>query len=412
MDAAPGLLLAEARRAAAAAENEGVLTKRICDQRTLQHWKLSASHAALMQFANDLAEAVVGRAVSDTCEERPVIGALLAEFDAMAAWIDEIPPIQQAMRYGNKAFKAWHARMAERAPALMAELLEQRAAPESGAPAAPADAAAELAAYFAEAFGSPTRSPPSHAAHTGLRHPSCGTRLPTRAPLRSRIDYGTGHELQLLAWLRGLELMQVPHPRSPPSPPPSLSLPALATAAARRRRRRRRRFRFRRRFRRPPLQPRRRQVLDPADRPAVVLRVFERYLALMRRLQTTYCLEPAGSHGVWGLDDYQHLVFVFGAAQLVGHARIQPSSIHDEELLAEAGADYLYLAAVAFIRKVKKGPFGEHSPYLNDISAIDSWDKVVKGLLRMYEGEVLGKLPVVQHLRFGALLPWATPYND
>ncbi|EOD21916.1 hypothetical protein EMIHUDRAFT_116959 [Emiliania huxleyi CCMP1516] len=332
MDAAPGLLLAEARRAAAAAENEGVLTKRICDQRTLQHWKLSASHAALMQFANDLAEAVVGRAVSDTCEERPVIGALLAEFDAMAAWIDEIPPIQQAMRYGNKAFKAWHARMAERAPALMAELLEQRAAPESGAPAAPADAAAELAAYFAEAFGSPTR-----------------------------IDYGTGHELQLLAWLRGLELMQ---------------------------------------------------VLDPADRPAVVLRVFERYLALMRRLQTTYCLEPAGSHGVWGLDDYQHLVFVFGAAQLVGHARIQPSSIHDEELLAEAGADYLYLAAVAFIRKVKKGPFGEHSPYLNDISAIDSWDKVVKGLLRMYEGEVLGKLPVVQHLRFGALLPWATPYND
>ena len=104
---------------------------------------------------------------------------------------------------------------------------------------------------------------------------------------------------------------------------------------------------------------------------AVAIVIFQRCLTLMRELQTTYWLEPAGSHGVWGR--LPVLPFLLGAAQLVGNGDgIEPNSIHDEPLLDAKHGDYYYLAAVRFIRQVKRGPFGEHSPMLNDISALGS----------------------------------------
>ena len=139
------------------------------------------------------------------------------------------------------------------------------------------------------------------------------------------------------------------------------------------------------------------RVLGAADRAALVTRVYARYLALMRRLQTTYWLEPAGSHGVWGLDDYQFLCFIFGAAQLEGHPELRPGVIHDDAAVADAAPDFLYLAAVQFVRRVKRGPLRETSP-------MPSWARVTAGMLRMYEAEVLGKLPIAQHFLFGTLL--------
>lgn len=56
----------------------------------------------------------------------------------------------------------------------------------------------------------------------------------------------------------------------------------------------------------------------PEEERQLVLVVFEKYLQVVWRLQDVYRLEPAGSHGVWGLDDYCFLPYIWGSAQLQG----------------------------------------------------------------------------------------------
>lgn len=147
----------------------------------------------------------------------------------------------------------------------------------------------------------------------------------------------------------------------------------------------------------------------------------------MRRLILHYTLEPAGSHGVWGLDDHFFMPYILGSAQLS-----RPLTSEDEPTPLEGSAPlapkvsetatpalaekhrhaWLYFSAIAFINDVKKGPFWEHSPILYDISSIThGWGKVNKGMILMFNAEVLSKFPVVQHFPFGGLFSWERDPN-
>ncbi|KZF21000.1 phosphotyrosyl phosphatase activator [Xylona heveae TC161] len=259
--------------------------------------------------------------------------------------IAEAPPDQGPRRFGNISFRKWYQIVESRLPELLKRNLpaQVRSFHQDGQDET--SPVIELESYLLGAFGS-----------------------------AQRLDYGTGHELSFLAFLGGI-----------------WKLNGFATT-------------------------------DPGvEERGIVLGVFVPYLSLVRRLIKTYSLEPAGSHGVWGLDDHSFIPYILGSAQL------SPPITKLEELPSEGslpGAPdpaavvkalivererhrNLYFDAIGFIYDVKKGPFWEHSPILYDISGVPGgWAKINKGMIKMYNAEVLSKFPVVQHFPFGSLFQW------
>ncbi|KAI0876742.1 phosphotyrosyl phosphatase activator [Hypoxylon argillaceum] len=262
-------------------------------------------------------------------------------------FIDEAPPDQGPRRFGNVSFRKWYALLETSAAALLKEHLpESILRPSIGGGGDESTAEVELTAYLLGAFGS-----------------------------AQRLDYGTGHELSFLAFLGCL-----------------WKLGAFKDG-------------------RPN---------GDIER-NIVLGVFEPYLRVVRRLILTYTLEPAGTHGVWGLDDHSFQPYIYGSAQLTraisgteamptegsSPRAPKPASIVKTEYVDEERKRNMYFSAVGFINDVKKGPFWEHSPILFDISGIkDGWGKINKGMIKMFNAEVLSKFPVVQHFYFGSLFSW------
>jgi serine/threonine-protein phosphatase 2A activator len=239
---------------------------------------------------------------------------LSAMLDIIRETVMKIEPIDQPMRFGNKAFRTFHSWLSDSCEDLLhsADLGE---------------ISHELRPYLLDSFGNSVR-----------------------------IDYGTGHEAAFLMFLIVL------------------------------------------------LETKKLQLSEH-----VILAIFREYVSLVRLITSRYTMEPAGSHGVWGLDDYHHLPFVFGAAQLIGHeGLVKPSTVFDHCNTPEL-SESLYADMIGFLKRTKcmHARFHEVAPLLFDFTRCENWSQVCLGLFRMYKVEVLGKRPIVQHFVFGNVLRWA-----
>lgn len=145
-------------------------------------------------------------------------------------------------------------------------------------------------------------------------------------------------------------------------------------------------------------------AIERKDEVAVGLRLFVQYLNFVRKLQVTYRMEPAGSHGVWSLDDFQFVPFIWGSAQLAVRSPIEPAQFIEDNIIDTYRKEYMFVGCIDYIRQVKTGHFAEHSNQLWSISAVPSWAKISTGLIKMYQKEVMSKFPVIQHVYFGSIL--------
>jgi serine/threonine-protein phosphatase 2A activator len=171
--------------------------KRILCEEDLQKALVSQVCVAVA-FTLSLNDAVTGKKLSDECHISGPVQKLLDALTQLQAICDETPPSTQSMRYGNPAYKVWASRMAEAAPELVMNILADDTQ----------EAVIEILPYFLDSFGNAVR-----------------------------IDFGTGHETNFVAFL--------------------YCLFALGAFTA-------------------------------EDRQAVVTRVFKQYMQLMHKLQTTY----------------------------------------------------------------------------------------------------------------------------
>ncbi|KAL1590900.1 hypothetical protein WHR41_00377 [Cladosporium halotolerans] len=296
-------------------------SRRILSEEDHKTFLESDTHNLIVSFVFTLSDSVRQKTVSDVkksdAAQDATILALLAVLDDADELLKQCPPLDTGSRFGNPVFRTF-----------LSEVEKKQGTWHEKVGVKDASAVAELSTYLSNSFGNGTR-----------------------------IDYGSGHELNFILWLLCLRQLNLI---------PDSAFPALA------------------------------------------LIVFPRYLKVMRDVQSTYYLEPAGSHGVWGLDDYQFLPFLFGASQLVDHKHIRPLSIHNQMIVEECAKDYLYLDQIQWVNATKTVQgLRWHSPMLDDISAAKNWGKVEAGMRRMFLAEVLAKLPVAQHFLFGSLLPAA-----
>lgn len=107
---------------------------------------------------------------------------------------------------------------------------------------------------------------------------------------------------------------------------------------------------------------------------SIVCHIFPQYFAICRSVQEIYSLEPAGSRGAWGLDDFHFLPFLLGAHQFLNQDLILPSDSIVPGMVFARRNSFLYFEAVARIIETKTtAPLHETSPTLWGISGAADW---------------------------------------
>ncbi len=353
----------------------------------------------LLSFVTSLGRSTTSSSSYTYNHDNPLIGlgpgmaSLHGSLNAIASnWLKDLPPdVNAKARFGNPVFKQWHERLVKRSFAIIKSMMDchvkyvvaslddsiQNENENSTCSSSTklwdmsvleeCSNAGKEAALVDHELNSTTGEKQTKVI-TELQaylHQSFGHEI--------RLDYGTGHECSFYIFLYALCKIGI-----------FGNIPKSTTPSS--------------------------DIMAP-----VALSITSQYLHICRGIQTDYMLEPAGSHGVWGLDDYHCIPFYIGACQLQhpyyaehNGSSIEcrsPSCIHNNSSLAsEEGQSILYFTCIRYIKELKKNvPFFESSPMLNDISQLPNWTKVSGGLLRLFDGEVLNKKPVVQHFVFGDL---------
>jgi len=351
----------------------------IFNTKDMEQFKASSAKRELLSFVTALGRSTINSSyIYDPSQPllglSPGMASLHGSLKCISLeWIKDFPPNSSAKaRFGDPMFKAWHARLVERSRHIIKCIMNCHMKYVESKQ----NEGSDWNSYLKQCSELGYQAASSNFDNDEIKndqnddtqhdnvlvelqsyiHPSFGHEI--------RLDYGTGYESSFFVFLYSLCKIgifgNVPK-TSAPTP----------------------------------------EIMAP-----VALSIVSQYLEVCRGLQTEYWLEPAGSHGVWGLDDYNCIPFYIGACQLQNvslDTEFNPSDIHVGQHL-NSGEDkgFMYFQCIRYIKSLKKGvPFFESSPMLDDISHLANWSKVSSGLLRLYEGEVLNKMPVVQHFIFG-----------
>ncbi|EDO07387.1 Phosphotyrosyl phosphate activator (PTPA) family protein [Babesia bovis T2Bo] len=205
-------------------------------------------------------------------------------------------------RYGNKGHTAWVKALEERWNYIASNL-------EADSMDISQENADLIRKYFLRSFGNPVR-----------------------------IDYGTGHEMQFILFLKVLYDCG---------------------------------------------------IIKDADLSGVALNVMSSYFKLIQHLIDRYNLEPAGSKGVWGLDHFQFMPFLLGSAQLVSSTSIHPSEVIEGDYMMDHTDEYIFLQTLSYIKqKIKRVSLDIAAPMLYEICMTCSWHKINQGLMEMYINDI------------------------